>query len=215
MVRILPEYYSANGNWRRGSNSPVEDARMKVARVFLAAIFLLPLTQPALGASQQKNPPPRGSATYNAWLTREVHHQLLLVPWYSVFDNLEYSVNGYTVTLKGQVVRPSLKSDAVAAVKGIEGVEKVDDQIEVLPPSPMDDQIRIAEYRSIYRAPQLERYSEGSVQAIHIVVKNGHVTLEGIVANESDKNVANIRANSVANVFSVNNNLRVENSKVE
>ncbi len=186
---------------------------MKIARIFFAAIFLLALVRPALAAPQKKDPPQRGSASYNAWLTREVRHQLLLVPWYSVFDNLEYSVNGYTVTLKGQVVRPSLKSDAVAAVKGIEGVETVEDQIEVLPPSPMDDQVRIAEFHAIYGAPQLERYAEGSVQAIHIIVKNGHVTLEGVVANESDKTVANIRANTVANVFSVTNNLQVENAK--
>ncbi|MGH9700407.1 MAG: BON domain-containing protein [Candidatus Acidiferrales bacterium] len=185
---------------------------MNISRVLIAAVVILLLGQAAPATPQQKNPPQRGSASYNAWLTREVRHQLLLVPWYSVFDNLEYSVNGYTVTLKGQVVRPSLKSDAVAAVKNIEGVEKVDDQIEVLPASSMDDQIRIAEFHAIYGAPQLERYAEGSIQAIHIVVKNGHVTLEGVVANESDKNVANIRANTVANVFSVTNNLQVEQS---
>lgn len=186
---------------------------MRIPRMFSAVILLLPFATPALAGSQQKNPPQKGTESYNIWLTREVRHQLLLVPWYSVFDNLEYSVSGYTVTLKGQVVRPSLKNDAEAAVKGIEGVENVDDQIEVLPPSPMDDQIRIAEYHAIYGAPQLQRYAEGTVQAIHIIVKGGHVTLEGVVANDADKNVANIKANSVANVFSVNNNLQVENSK--
>lgn len=163
----------------------------------------------ALDASQ--GPPQRGSAKYEQWLVKEVHHQLVMLPWYSLFDNLAYSVNGYDVTLEGQVVNPTLKSDAERAVKSIEGVEHVDNKIEVLPASPMDDQLRRAEYRAIYGFPSLQRYAMGAVPPIHIIVKNGRVTLEGVVANQADKDTAGIRANTVPNVFAVTNNLRVEN----
>ena len=151
-----------------------------------------------------------GSGNYEAWLKQEVRHQLLEVPWYSVFGNLAFQVNGSEVTLLGQVVNPTLKIDAGTAVKNIEGVTKVNNNIEVLPNSPMDDQIRRAEYRAIYSAPSLYRYSMGAVPAIHIIVKNGHVTLIGVVANEMDKDVAGVRAKSVPDVFSVENDLSVE-----
>lgn len=164
-------------------------------------------------AQNQKNPPQKGTERYEAWLQQEVRHQLLLLPYYTVFDQLGYSVNGYTVTLTGAVVNPTLKSDADGAVKHIEGVEKVDNQIHVLPNSPMDNQIRRAEYRKIYSQPTLSRYGLGNLQSIHILVENGHVTLTGYVDNETDKNVANIQANSVPNVFSVKNDLVVQNSK--
>ena len=153
-----------------------------------------------------------GSSNYEAWLTQEVRHQLLEVPWYSVFDNLAFQVNGTEVTLLGQVVNPTLKTDAETAVKGIEGVTKVNNNIEVLPTSPMDDQIRRAEYHAIYGDPALYRYSMGAVPSIHIIVKNGHVTLLGVVGNEMDKNVAGVRAMTVSNAFSVQNDLRVEKS---
>ena len=117
------------------------------------------------------------------------------------------------MTLVGQVTDPTLKSDAEAVVKKIEGLESVDNQIEVLPTSPDDDQIRRAEYRAIYSQPSLQRYAEGAVQQIHIIVKNGHVTLEGVVASQADKDVANVQANSVPNVFSVTNKLTVEEAK--
>lgn len=164
-------------------------------------------------AQNQKNPPQKGTERYEAWLQQEVRHQLLLLPYYTVFDQLGYSVNGYTVTLTGAVVNPTLKSDADGAVKHIEGVEKVDNQIHVLPNSSMDNQIRRAEYRKIYSQPTLSRYGLGNLQSIHILVENGHVTLTGYVDNESDKNVANIQANSVPNVFSVKNDLVVQNPK--
>lgn len=164
-------------------------------------------------AKQQHKVLEKGTQRYSNWLKQEVRHQLLSLPWYTVFDNLEYSVNGYTVTLKGQVVNPSVKSDAEAAVKHIEGVEKVDNQIEVLPNSPLDNQIRFAEYRKIYSQPSLQRYGVGNLQSIHIIVKNGHVTFEGFVSSETDKNVAGLQANSVPNVFSVTNNLQLETSK--
>ena len=142
-------------------------------------------------------------------LVREVRHQLLLLPYYSVFDNLMFKVDGDKVTLLGQVVRPTLKSDAENAVKGLEGVSAVDNQIEVLPVSPMDDQLRRAVYRAIYADTALSRYGWSALPSIHLIVKNGHVALEGVVDSESDKNLANLRANAVPNVFSVTNNLTV------
>jgi len=129
-----------------------------------------------------------------------------------VFDNLEYKVEGAKVTLIGQVIRPVIKSDAESAVKSIEGVKEVVNQIEVLPPSPMDDRLRRQEYRSIYSFGPLQRYSMGVNPGIHIIVKGGQVTLEGVVDSQPDKDAANIRAREVAGVFSVTNNLRVEKS---
>lgn len=148
----------------------------------------------------------------NQNLVREVRHQLLLLPYYSVFDNLAFKVDGDRVTLEGQVVRPTLRSDAEAAVKSIEGVAGVTNKIEVLPLSPMDDQLRRAEYRAIYGDPTLSKYSWSSVASIHIILKNGNVTLEGVVDNDSDKNIAGLRANGVPDVFSVTNNLRVNDT---
>ena len=143
-------------------------------------------------------------------VTREVRHELVMLPYYGVFDNMAYRVDGRTVTLLGQVTRPTLKSDAGNVVKKIEGVEKVDNQIQVLPLSPMDDKLRIAEYRAIYGHPGLDRYAMQAVPPIHIIVDNGKVALEGVVASQGDKDLANIRANTVPGVFSVVNNLRVE-----
>jgi osmotically-inducible protein OsmY len=144
-------------------------------------------------------------------LVREVHHELVLLPYYGVFDNLAYKVSpDGTVTLLGQVARPVLKSDAENAVKRIEGVERVDNQITVLPTSPMDDQIRRATYRAIYGNDVLSSYAMRAVPPIHIIVNGGHVTLEGVVARAMDKQVAEMQAKSVPNVFSVTDNLRVE-----
>src|SRR5262249_35621916 len=124
--------------------------------------------------------------------------------------NLAYRVEGSTVTLMGQVTRPTLKSDAENVVKGVEGVEKVNNQVEVLPLSSMDDRIRLATYRAIFGQPGLDRYAMQAVPPIHIIVNNGKVTLEGIVANEGDKDRAGVQANSVSGVFGVTNNLKVE-----
>jgi hyperosmotically inducible protein len=143
-------------------------------------------------------------------IVREVRHELVMLPYYGVFDNLAYKVDGSTVTLQGQVSRPVLKSDAENVVKKIEGVEKVVNDIEVLPPSPMDDRIRVATFRAIYYQPPLDRYGMQAVPSIHIIVNGGHVTLVGVVANEADKNVAGIRANGVSGVFSVDNQLQTE-----
>jgi len=143
-------------------------------------------------------------------LQREVRHELVMLPYYGVFDNLAFRVDGTTVTLLGQVTRPTLKSDAEGVVKRIEGVEKVVNQIEVLPLSPNDDRIRLAVYRSVYGHTALNRYGLQAVPPVHIIVKNGNVTLTGVVASEADKNIANIQANSVSGVFGVTNNLQVE-----
>jgi hyperosmotically inducible protein len=163
----------------------------------------------AAAPGSNRDPYPNGTPNSEAWLTNQVRHQLVMLPWYSVFDNLEYSVQGNKVILAGQVVRPVLKDEAVSAVKHIDGVQEVDNQITVLPVSNFDDQIRLAELREIYSFPSLQRYGLGTIPGIHIIVSNGHVTLEGAVDNQADKDVAGLRANSVPNVFSVTNNLRV------
>ena len=142
---------------------------------------------------------------------KEVRHELVMLPYYGVFDNLSYKVDADgTVTLLGQVVRPTLKSDGENAVKRIEGVEKVVNNIEVLPVSMMDDKTRRAEYRAIYGNSVLSTYQMRAVPPIHIIVKNGHVTLEGVVARTMDKQIAGVQANGVSGVFSVTNNLVVE-----
>ncbi len=178
------------------------------------SVFLLV----AFGANASSLGTPRSQAskedrgTDESSIVREVHHQLVMLPFYTLFDNLEYKVEGSKVTLMGEVVRPTLKDDAARAVKHVRGVETVDNQIKVLPLSPMDNQLRRAEYRAIYSQPNLQMYAMQSVPPIHIVVDHGHVTLEGVVAKQADKDAAGIAAKGVPNVFSVTNNLRVENS---
>jgi osmotically-inducible protein OsmY len=142
-------------------------------------------------------------------LMKETRHKLVMLPYYSVFDNLAYRVDGRTVTLEGQVVNAVVKSDAENAVKRIEGVDKVVNNIEVLPPSPMDDRIRQQVYRAIYSYGPLFKYGHMAVPPIHIIVKNGRVTLDGVVDSETDKNLAGLRANQVPGTFQVTNNLRV------
>jgi hyperosmotically inducible protein len=147
-------------------------------------------------------------------LENEVRHELVMLPWYGVFDNLSFQVdNQGVVTLSGEVNRPTLKSGAENVVKKIEGVTAVKNNIEVLPLSPFDDRVRWSVARAIYgfNGP-LYRYAMSSQPSIRIIVKNGNVTLTGVVANEFDKNVANVRANQVSGVFSVTNNLIVSKS---
>ena len=147
-------------------------------------------------------------------ITKEVRHELVLLPYYGVFDNLAYKVSSDgTVTLLGQVAQPVLKSDAENVVKKIEGVEHVDNQIEVLPTSMNDDGIRRAVYRAIYGNEVLSQYAMRAVPPIHIIVKNGNVTLEGVVARQMDKQIAEMQTKGVPNVFSVTDNLQVEESK--
>ena len=176
---------------------------MKVRTLFVACTIL------ALGSLVFARQASEAPAHATERITREVRHELLMLPYLNVFDNLAYQVNGYNVTLMGQVTNPTLKSDAQNVVKRIEGVENVDNQIEVLPLSSMDQQLRRRLFRAIYGYPSLQKYAMGVQKPIRIIVKNGKVTLEGVVDNEADKNVANIRANSVSGVFSVTNNLQV------
>lgn len=144
---------------------------------------------------------------------KEVRHELVMLPFYGVFDNLSYKVDpDGTVTLLGQVARPTLKSDAENVVKRIEGVERVVNNIEVLPTSMNDDQIRRATYRAIYGNEVLSQYQMRAVPPIHIIVKNGHITLEGVVSRDMDKQIAGVQANTVHGAFSVTNNLVVEDS---
>lgn len=187
------------------------DSFRSSAMLFFSLLLILAFTGSAFANSREKpQPPTPDSSNYETWLTREVRHELVMLPFYSVFDNLQYQAEGTKVTLLGQVSRPVLKGDAEAAVKHIEGVEAVDNQIEVLPTSFGDDRIRRAEYRAIYSFPNLRMYSLRSVPPIHIIVNSGHVTLEGSVATEADKDAAGIRANAIPDVFSVVNNLRVD-----
>ena len=181
--------------------------KMQALKGLAVAAFIVMLGASSATASST------ATAQYEDWLTQEVRHQLVLLPFYSVFDNLEYKVDGSEVTLLGQVAQPVVKIDAENAVKRIEGVTKVTNNIEVLPVSPMDDQIRRAEFRAIYGEPALQRYAFGPVPPIHIIVKNGHVTLEGVVDNRTDSELAYMRANGVPGVFSVTNNLRVQSGE--
>jgi hyperosmotically inducible protein len=160
-------------------------------------------------ATAESAPQDQLSSKSQERIVKEVRHELLMLPYFGVFDYIAFKVDGSTVTLLGEVVRPSLKSDAENAVKHIEGVERVDNQIEVLPPSSMDDGLRLRLFRAIYGDPALQKYELGVQKPIRIIVKNGRVSLEGVVDNEADKNLAGIRANSVPGIFSVTNNLQV------
>ncbi len=185
--------------------------RKELRSLFVILLLAVPMValanSPAARPQEEKKQ--RNESNYREKLAKEVRHHLVMLPWYSVFDNLAYKVEGDNVILYGQVTRPTLKSDAQAAVKSIEGVASVVNNIEVLPLSPMDDQIRRAVYRAIYGDSGLSRYSIQALPSIHIIVKNGHVTLVGVVDSEADKNLAYIRASALPNIFSVTNNLVV------
>jgi hyperosmotically inducible protein len=176
---------------------------IKVKLLTIAAIAVLGVT-PAFG---QRN---RGFVETNPQLGRQVRHELVTLPYYGVFDNLAYNINGNTVTLYGQVVRPTTRSDAERRVKRLGGVSRVVNNIKVLPLSGFDDNIRRATYRSLARTAGLYRYLQGTNPSIHIVVDSGHVTLEGVVSNKGDRTLANVAARQVPGAFSVTNNLRVE-----
>ena len=185
----------------------------KSPRFVLLGVGLLLAITTFANARAQEQPAQGGALPQKSIdrIVREVRHELVTLPYYGVFDNLAYKVDpDGTVTLMGQVVNPTLKSDAERAVKRIEGVEKVVNNIEVLPTSPNDDRIRLAVYRAIYGHPALNMYQLRSVPPIHIIVKNGNVTLEGVVARQMDKQIAEMQAKSVPAVFSVTDNLRVE-----
>jgi hyperosmotically inducible protein len=171
-------------------------------KLLLLVVLGLP---PILCGQTPRQVPPEATER----IAKEVRHEILMLPYYNVFDDIKYSVNGYDVTLTGQVTNPTLKRDAENVVKHIEGVEKVDNQIEVLPVSSLDDGLRLRLYRAIYGFPALEKYAMPVIKPIRIIVKNGNVTLEGVVDSQADKDMAGLRANGVANVFSVTNNLVV------
>jgi len=179
------------------------------AAVLAAGLWAAPAAQKDKGANRYEggNVATPGTMGENA-AAREVRHRLVMLPYYTVFDNLTYQLSGNTVTLYGQVVRPQLKSDAAAAAKSVEGVERVINRIQVLPLSPMDDRLRRAEFRAIYGYADLYRYAEQAIPSIHIVVDNGKVTLVGTVDNAADKALAGVRAKSVPGVFSVVNDLQ-------
>jgi BON domain len=192
-------------------------------------VFLLTLGVAAISSARQQQPAPvnpateaqqnSGSQAQEATealspeaedkLLRQVRHELIMLPFYGTFDNLSFRLDGRTVTLLGQVVDPSTKRDAESRVKHIEGVEKVINNIEVLPPSSLDDRLRRAIYRSIYSYGPMFRYGRMPVPPIHIIVRSGRVTLVGVVDSEGDKNVATMRASQVTGVLSVTNDLRV------
>jgi hyperosmotically inducible protein len=165
------------------------------------ALAIVAFALPVWAAKHDKGPGDR--------VSKEVRHELVTLPFYSVFDDLAYKVDGGTVTLYGYTTRPTLKTDAERAVRSIEGVENVVNNIEVLPLSPNDDQIRRAVYRAIYSQPGLDLYSLRAVPTIHIIVKNGNVTLTGAVGTQMDKQRAEIAAKGVAGVFSVTNNIQI------
>jgi hyperosmotically inducible periplasmic protein len=145
-------------------------------------------------------------------IQQEVRHEIVMLPYLDVFDHIAYKVNGNTVTILGQVTRPTLKSDAERVVQAIEGVEKVDNQIELLPVSPNDDRLRLKLFSAVYGYGPLQRYALPVIKPIRIVVKNGHATIEGVVDSEADKNTVGIQANAVSGIFSVTNNLSVSSN---
>lgn len=174
---------------------------IKMGSKLLVVLALVVLAGSVVGASAA---PPRQQGTMN-----KVRKELVKLPYYGVFDNLEYKVEGDTVTLYGQVRRPTTRRDAERRVARIEGVERVVNNIEVLPVSGFDDQIRARTYRAVFRSGSLYRYSLGANPSVHIIVKNGHVTLEGVVSNQMDSQLAYMAARGVSGVFSVTNNLKV------
>ncbi len=184
-------------------------------------IFLAGLMLCGTGATAADKPAPSGpnhidpyvqGAENEAKLIQEVRHQLVMLPYFGVFDDLGFRVDPVgRITLLGQVTRPALKADAESVIKRIEGVTAVVNNIEVLPLSPMDDQLRRAVYRAVYGDSSLSiRYGYRALPSIHIIVKNGNVRLEGVVANETDRNIAFLRANGVSGAFKVENDLRIE-----
>jgi len=174
---------------------------MKRSVVRLCTVTVAAALAAAPGFSYQKDKAPQQGTKGEDRITREVRHELVMLPYYGVFDNLAYRVDGGVVTLMGQNTRPTLKTDAGKVVFKIEGVDKVDNQIQVLPLSPVDDRTRLAVYRAIYGHPGLDRYALQAVPPIHIIVENGKVTLEGVVSTQADKDTANIRASGVPGVF--------------
>jgi len=185
----------------------------KVSFLQLALLLIVAfsvLWVPVLAASMQTSAVVPSAADQ---IAKEVRHQLLMLSRLTVFDNLQFKVDGRNVTLLGAVTRPAVKQDAESAVKAIDGVESVKNEIEVLPTSPNDDRLRTLLFQAIYGFPALQRYDLPVIKPIRIIVRNGHVSLEGVVDSEADKNMVGIRANTVPGVFSVTNSLQVVSSQ--
>jgi hyperosmotically inducible protein len=207
----------AERRWLRFSynvlvRNSLEVKQMKKTLIVVLGVSML-FSMAAFASPASQDNPPSGAANQKSIdrIYKEVRHELVTLPFYGVFDNLSYKVDpDGTVTLYGQVTRPTLKSDSENVVKRIEGVTRVVNNIEVLPTSINDDQIRRAVYRAIFGNEVLSQYQMRAVPPIHIIVKNGHVTLEGVVARQMDKQIAGVQANSVSGVFSVTNSLVVE-----
>jgi hyperosmotically inducible periplasmic protein len=225
-------------NWayRFGQNPHIlrTESPMKVLSRLVVATLMFSLAVPALIA---QNPPPTWSQDDTLRIAKEVQKRIASLTNYGVFDWITFGFRGRTVVLKGYASRPTLKSSAANVLKGIPGIESVDNQIEVLPLSPNDDRIRAAVYNRIYTQPSLRKYNanQGTVRqatgpggniammaggitndpprgfhAIHIIVKNGNVTLYGVVNNANDEIIAGVQANSTPGVFSVDNDLIVQ-----
>jgi hyperosmotically inducible protein len=176
-------------------------AKTSIMRPLIPIILLAGLAETALAS---------GPTNKAETLADEVRHQLILLPYYSVFDNLEFTIKDQdTVLLTGQVTWPAVKSDAEAAVRSIKGVRNIENNIEILPVSRFDDSIRWATYRAIFSRPGFEKYAIQAVSPIRIIVRNGNVTLEGYIGSQLDKTMADMAANSVPGVFSVTDNLKI------
>lgn len=173
-------------------------------KLFLLAVLFVGLCGTTNLVSAQSN---GGSSASK--IDRQVRKEILTLPYYGVFDAIGYQVSGSTVTLNGYVVRPITKSDAGNAIEDISGVERVINNIEVLPLSPNDDRIRQAALRTLANRGSLYRYFLGANPAIRIIVNRGRIQLEGFVDNKGDYNLANITARTVPGTFGVQNNLRV------
>ena len=180
--------------------------RLQTTAILNFALLLCCAATPARPPQNQPKPPEKPSEA----LARSVHHQIQVLPFYSVFDNIEARVDGSRVTLAGQVLRPTLKANAEAAVKDIEGVSTVSNQIEVLPASASDDDLRTAIYRILFENDGLKRYAAETVPPIHIIVKNGNVVLEGSVLDDSDRKLAGTLSGKVPNAKSLQNHLTVK-----
>lgn len=178
-------------------------------RAFVIILTISLFAPATFGASSPKANP---QGALSARVIRQVRHELVTLPYYGVFDWLQFEVRpDNTVVLRGQVVRPSTKSDAEGRVKDVDGVSKVVNEIEVLPLSPQDDRLRRALYRKLYgNDSPLFRYAVQAIPSIHIIVKNGRATLKGVVANKGDAQLAYMRARGVPGLFDVKNELQLE-----
>ena len=178
-------------------------------KVFGMMLSLALVAVPAVAAPDV----PGTTATLDAAqarLMKQVRHELVMLPFLSVFDNLAFQIQGTdTVVLTGQVVRPTLRSSAERVVRRVEGIAKVVNNIEVLPLSRFDDSLRLATYRALFSRPGLDRYAMPVISPIRIIVRNGEITLVGVVSRQADKDMAGILANGMSGAFKVTNELMV------